>query len=346
MKKIIKTLLVVMVVILALTAFVACKDCEHTGGAATCTEPAVCEKCGKSYGEALGHNEVFDAAVQPTCTEAGVSAKSYCSGCGEVYVDAIVIPALGHTMEDVAALAPTCTAAGYSAHKACATCGHTEGKEDYPDLGGHTIVDVEAKDPTCTEAGYTAHQACTACGATDNNYEEIAKLPHTDADSNGKCDVCENYFLPEGDVSFKLKMVQANKGQTLYFTGAMNGYYFATSEDVAEAVDLYLEAAEGGCYIYFLDGETKNYLYVEVSGSHTNIKFGETQAVWTLHEESGALVTVVGEETYYIGTYGTYVTISASNISYITGDNASKVDVSQFIARAVVIPAAAEEEAE
>lgn len=185
----------------------------------------------------------------------------------------------------------------------------------------------------------TTPATCAACGMVGT---ELA--PHTDANEDAKCDVCGNYFLPEVGTAFKLKMVQASQGQTLYFTGAMSGYYLATSTNAADAVDLYLEEAEGGYYIYFLDGETKNYLYVEISGSYTNIKFGETKGVWNLHAESGALVTNVNGTDCYLGTYGTYVTIGVSKISYITGSNASKVDVSQFIARAVVV--AATEDAE
>ena len=131
MKKIIKTLLVVMVVVLALTAFVACdKECAHTGGTATCTEAAVCELCGASYGSPLGHSESFTTPVDPTCTEAGISGKSYCTRCDVVLVEEIVIPATGHTAGDAA----TCTTA-----QKCETCGlvlvealgHTDADENY-----------------------------------------------------------------------------------------------------------------------------------------------------------------------------------------------------------------------
>ena len=170
MRKIIKALLVVMVVVLALTAFVACgKEHEHQGGTATCTEPAVCEICGDSYGEALGHNEVFDAAVQPTCTEAGVSAKSYCSGCGEVYVEAIVIPALGHTMADATCEDPS----------TCTVCGHTEGE-----ALGHT----PGAEATCTTA-----QTCTVCSA-----ELVAALGHTEVVDAAVSATCTATGLTEG----------------------------------------------------------------------------------------------------------------------------------------------------
>ena len=187
MKKIIKTLLVVMVVVLALTAFVACgEECVHTGGTATCTEAAVCELCGESYGAPLGHTEAFVAAVQPTCTEVGISAKSYCSVCNTVFIDAIEIPALGHTMVDVAAKAPTCTVDGYTAHKACEVCGEKDENYVVDPALGHNIVEVEKVEPTCTEAGCEAYLLCTVCKATDDNDKPIAALGHTFVE--GKCE--------------------------------------------------------------------------------------------------------------------------------------------------------------
>mgnify|MGYP003291517512 CR=1 FL=1 len=196
MKKIIKTLVVVLVVVLAIAAFTACGPtpepttpaaCEHTGGAATCTEAAVCELCGESYGKALGHKEAFTTPIQPTCTEEGISGSSYCSVCGEVFIEAIVIPANGHVMEEVAAKDPTCTADGYTAHNKCEVCGFVEGKETIEAIP-HTLVDVEGKDATCLEAGYTAHKACE-CGYTEGKEEIEILLTHNYV--NGICSVCE-----------------------------------------------------------------------------------------------------------------------------------------------------------
>ena len=45
-------------------------------GTATCTEAAVCEECGESFGEALGHSELIAA----TCKD-----KAVCGVCGESY---------------------------------------------------------------------------------------------------------------------------------------------------------------------------------------------------------------------------------------------------------------------
>ena len=52
--------------------------------------------------------------------------------------------------------------------------------------------------------------------------------------------------------------------------------------------------------------------------------------VYTWNAELSIPVTVVAGGTYYIGTYNQNTRMSASNISYISGDNAPKIGVSQF----------------
>ena len=63
---------------------------DHSGGKATCTEKAVCDKCGEEYGEALGHDWVVDTEKGDNGWELSSdrrSATAYLkcqrNGCGE-----------------------------------------------------------------------------------------------------------------------------------------------------------------------------------------------------------------------------------------------------------------------
>ncbi len=65
------------------------KDCS--GGKATCAERAVCEDCGKAYGELNANNHAslkhIDAKAAAKDTEGNIEYW-YCSGCDKYYADA------------------------------------------------------------------------------------------------------------------------------------------------------------------------------------------------------------------------------------------------------------------
>ena len=108
---------------------------KHTYGttvtAPTCTERGyttyVCSACGETYVDnyvdALGHTTVIDGAVDPTCTETGLTTGAHCSVCDTVLVAQTVIDALGHTEEIIPAVAPTFDSVGYTEGKKCSVCG-------------------------------------------------------------------------------------------------------------------------------------------------------------------------------------------------------------------------------
>lgn len=78
-----------------------------TAEAPTCTETGreiiKCKNCDYHVFravEALGHTEEIIPAVDPTCTETGLTEGKHCSVCGETIVAQTVVDALGHTFID------------------------------------------------------------------------------------------------------------------------------------------------------------------------------------------------------------------------------------------------------
>ncbi len=164
---------------------------------ATCTERGsqikICSVCNNINSEvipSLGHTEVVDAAVDPTCTETGLTEGSHCSVCNTVFVEQETVDSLGHTWVDA-----TCTAP-----KTCSVCSETEGE-----VLGHSFTNYESNnDATCLEDG-TETAKCDRCDVTDTRTDVDSKLGHsfTDYESNNdatcledgtetsKCDRCD-----------------------------------------------------------------------------------------------------------------------------------------------------------
>ena len=192
MKSIIKSLVLVMAVVLVLAVFTACnfgqQSCEHSGGEATCTSLAVCEKCGESYGEKLAHTVVTVTGKEATCTEDGTTDASYCSVCSEVFSAQELIPAKGHTEVIDALVEPTCTEPGLTEGKHCSTCDAVLVAQREVNPNGHNEIAHEGKAPTCTESGWDAYVTCSRCSYT--TYVEKAALGHDEVSYEAKDPTC------------------------------------------------------------------------------------------------------------------------------------------------------------
>ncbi len=142
--------------------------------------------------------------------------------------------------------------------------------------------------------------------------------------------------MPEAGTAYKFALVQNNLGKTLYFNGQKSGNYLGTTENPFEAVDVTVEATEGGYYLTFLDGETKKYInittYTKDDGSLSKTQDIGTEptCVYTWDAERKTFVAYIEalKDSFYLGTYNTYNTISASATSYI--EDVTKIGSTQF----------------
>ena len=142
------------------------------------------------------------------------------------------------------------------------------------------------------------------CGETDPNYQPPVVEPVTE--------------LKEGQ-AYKFQLVQTKAGKTVYFTGAMSSYYYATSEDINAGVDVYVEVVEGGYNLYFLDKDgAKHYMGIVASGDHVNAVYDGEKTVFTYDAELKTVKAVVNDAEYVFGTRNdnTYLTIGANKVSY------------------------------
>ena len=73
--------------------------CSHNWLDATCETAKTCSKCGATEGTSLGHVEASDAAVDPTCTDTGLTAGSHCSRCNKILTPQVTVDALGHSYD-------------------------------------------------------------------------------------------------------------------------------------------------------------------------------------------------------------------------------------------------------
>ncbi len=148
--------------------------------------------------------------------------------------------------------------------------------------------------------------------------------------------VLNTVTAPVADTAYKFGFYQALAGKQLFFTGNMSGdRYLETTESLAKAVDVFAEVVDGGYRFYFMSGDAKKYIeiYNNDAGKACAGIVETATEVFAYNAESKAFSTTVGDKTMYIGTYKTYETMSASDISYISGEKAADVGISQFPAQ-------------
>ncbi|MBP3422902.1 MAG: hypothetical protein J6K86_03970, partial [Clostridia bacterium] len=155
---------------------------------------------------------------------------------------------------------------------------------------------------------------------------------------------------PAENTAYKFHVYQSSLQTDLYFAGAMDGYYFKTTDNSEEAADIYVEyvtGSETNFNLYFFkdtvdetSGETiedvKHYIGMRVSedGGHNNIVFDAKGPVSEFYwsDTYNTIITMLEKDRdgnsnveFYLGNYGTLKTISGSVASQHFGKEGNNV---------------------
>ena len=201
---------------------------------------------------------------------------------------------------------------------------YTSGQQDIViyKVMGSSAETCDHTDPAklSTQRDATNHWTHCSCGT---NIEDSVAAHDTNGEK-GVCSVCGfvSFVQPALNTNFNVGIYQSTLDKFFYFTGAIDGRYLSTTEDVGAAADVYLEEAEGGYYLYFMDGDTKTYIDMYVSdtaaGYVNAVLSTEPNAIFTYDAEYNTFVATMttekyGEDIYFFGTNGNYTTLGTSH---------------------------------
>lgn len=126
------------------------------------------------------HQVVVVPGKTATCTEPGVTEKTYCGKCDKVLKSEMTMDPLGHDFV-VTIVEATCTEPGYELHK-CSRC-QMEERCSGAAATGHSFGPWQTvKEPTC-EAEGLSWRVCEVCGESEQH--EIEKLTPPTEPSTG-----------------------------------------------------------------------------------------------------------------------------------------------------------------
>ena len=144
---------------------------------------------------------------------------------------------------------------------------------------------------------------------------------------------------PQPNVGYKLALSQNQNGQTVFFSGSVTEKYLSTVADPNRATDVFYKPVDGGFRLWFMDGYLKKYIDIVSTGAGTAqaIVSLTPTAVFRFDQATSAIVTTLDGKDFWLGTYNNHPTIGACNISYISGNHAGNIHVSQFPAQLVTV---------
>ena len=158
----------------------------HVGGEATCCAKAVCDVCGKEYGELNADNHKDTKVINAKdadCGNDGYTGDIFCNDCQTVVEDGQVIPATGAHVGGEA----TCISKAV-----CTVCN-----KEYGNVNANNHKHTEIRNESAT---YTGDIWCTDCGAFIQAGEQIGIIG--DADNDGEVTIIDAMIISQYDVGF------------------------------------------------------------------------------------------------------------------------------------------------
>ncbi len=154
---------------------------------------------------------------------------------------------------------------------------------------------------------------------------EFATLVEADYAPVAMADVAEG--------TYKLTLYQTTLGQQLYFDGGINSSEFlTTTEKAAKAADVVIAKVADKDEYTIKVGEKYLEIYKNTNNKIRPHLADTATTNWVWDADLKVFTMTIEGTAYYLGTYNNFNTISASATSYISGDKAANVGVSQFVA--------------
>lgn len=201
-----------------------------------------------------------------------------------------------------------------------------EGIEIVPENGTYTVK-LPSKNETETAYTLTATVKDAAGASETKTFGRV--LPVYD-NSAAVID-------PQEGESYKLFLVQANVGKTLFLTTKTqnneNKFILATATP-ADGAEFMVEKADGGVKIYTMVDGVKTYVYAHTTTAADGkiskyVGYStENSSVFTYQANVNAWFTKCDGVDYVFGTYSSYETACISESSYITPENTG---LTQFV---------------